>query len=168
MESATVEAPPIPRKPSCVLCKSRKVKCDRESPACGGCVKVRDPKSLVIQLGVECVPRENSKTRNRKKPNVELQRRLARCEELLQQFVAAEEREKSSEGTRTEPSPKSNTSTRIEDHDRSRDREMQALEKSLGKLVIDKGSVRFTDSTPWATVFDEVKALSTVTRQPNV
>lgn len=82
--------------------------------------------------------------------------------------MAAEKREKSSEGTRTEPSPKSDTGTKSEDQDRSRDREMQALENSLGKLVIDKGSVRFTDSTPWATVFDEVKALSTVTRQPNV
>ncbi|KAK1515831.1 uncharacterized protein CCOS01_13029 [Colletotrichum costaricense] len=152
MESIAAEAPPIPRKPSCVLCKSRKVKCDRESPACGGCVK----------LGAECVPRENSKTRNRKKPNVELQRRLARCEELLQQFVAAEKREKSSDGTRTEPSPKSDTSTKIEDQGRSRDREMQALENSLGKLVIDKGSVRFTDSTPWATVFDELQAMRAI------
>ncbi|KAI3548719.1 C6 zinc finger protein [Colletotrichum filicis] len=152
MESVAAEAPPIPRKPACVLCKSRKVKCGRESPACGGCVK----------LGAECVPRENSKTRNRKKPNVELQRRLARCEELLQQFVAAEKREKSSDGTRTEPSPKSDTSTKIEDQDRSRDREMQALENSLGKLVIDKGSVRFTDSTPWATVFDELQAMRAI------
>ncbi|KAK7456599.1 C6 zinc finger protein [Colletotrichum acutatum] len=153
MESATAEAPPVPRKPACVLCKSRKVKCDRESPACGGCVK----------LGAECVPRENSKTRNRKKPNVELQRRLARCEELLQQFVSAEKREKSSDGTRTEPSPKSDTSTKSESEDLwSRDREMQALENSLGKLVIDKGSVRFTDSTPWATVFDELQAIRAV------
>ncbi|KAK1621480.1 fungal-specific transcription factor domain-containing protein [Colletotrichum phormii] len=149
MESATAEAPPIPRKPACVLCKSRKVKCDRESPACGGCVK----------LGAECVPRENSKTRNRKKPNVELQRRLARCEELLQQFVAAEKREGSSDSTRTEPSPKSDTSTKSETQDRSRDQEMQAPENSLGKLVIDNGSVRFTDSTIWATVFDELQAM---------
>lgn len=68
-----------PRERSCVLCKQRKVKCDRKDP-CFNCHKAR----------VECVFRAPAPPRRRKKkdPEVDLVARLKRYEELLVNYGA--------------------------------------------------------------------------------
>lgn len=98
---------------------------------------------LWSQSGVECVQRTNAKTRNRKKPAAELQQKLALCERLLEQL--------SEVGL-----PQSATSSTPSSGNGRGERQTAPLEVSLGKLVIDKGSVRFTDNLLWATLFDEV------------
>jgi hypothetical protein len=62
-----------------------------------------------------------------------LQQRLARCEELLQEYATAKP-------------PSAVTETTNPDE----------TWKSLGKLIIDDSGVRFMDSFLWATVHDEV------------
>ncbi|KXH40506.1 hypothetical protein CSIM01_13881 [Colletotrichum simmondsii] len=126
----TPEPPQPPRRPACTLCKVRKVKCDRDSP-CMNCVK----------SGVDCIQRTNAKTRDRKKPTIELQRKLDLCERMIQQ-LSAMKRSPEVIGTRHSGGGEANE-------------EIQPLDASLGKLVIDEGSVRFTDNTLWAAIFDE-------------
>ncbi|UPK95977.1 hypothetical protein LCI18_006912 [Fusarium solani-melongenae] len=67
---------------SCFQCRTRKVKCDRLKPACSRCVR----------LGDECVfPNSRQKRLTKKKnPNVTLEARLARLEDMLKQVGQAD------------------------------------------------------------------------------
>lgn len=86
------------------------------------------------KAGVTCTPSTPAPARKRRRPNQDLQQRLARCEELLQEYATT----KPSDASNETPSP-------------------DEPWKSMGKLVIeDGGSVRFMDSFLWATVQDEV------------
>ncbi|RYP65547.1 hypothetical protein DL769_006293 [Monosporascus sp. CRB-8-3] len=69
-----------PRILACVLCQTRKVKCDRQSP-CSNCVKAK----------VSCVPSTPAPARKRRRPHQDLQQRLARCEELLSEYATAKQ-----------------------------------------------------------------------------
>ncbi|TDZ71767.1 Citrinin biosynthesis transcriptional activator ctnR [Colletotrichum trifolii] len=61
---------------ACVTCRSRKLKCDRVTPACGRCVKVKG----------ECVYPESRRKPAFKRRNVkELEERLAQVEDLLRE-----------------------------------------------------------------------------------
>ncbi|PTB78675.1 hypothetical protein M440DRAFT_1297637, partial [Trichoderma longibrachiatum ATCC 18648] len=62
---------------ACVLCQHRKIKCDRNSP-CSNCIKAN----------VTCTPSTPAPARKRRRPNQDLQERLARCEELLKQYAS--------------------------------------------------------------------------------
>ncbi|KAI0197368.1 fungal-specific transcription factor domain-containing protein [Xylaria flabelliformis] len=114
-----------PRVLACVLCQNRKIKCDRHSP-CSNCVKANVP----------CTPSTPAPPRKRRRPNQDLQQRLARCEELLSEY------------TSNPRSPSSNdTPSREEPW------------KPMGKLVIDDDGTKFTDSHLWATVHREISAM---------
>jgi hypothetical protein len=74
-DSASPAANKITRGHSCVLCQQRKVKCDKQKPTCGNCIKAR----------AECVPSAPTLPRRRKRKIVEtdLVARLRRYEQLL-------------------------------------------------------------------------------------
>ncbi|KAI0471129.1 fungal-specific transcription factor domain-containing protein [Xylariaceae sp. FL0804] len=111
---------------ACVLCQSRKIKCDRNSP-CANCVKAN----------VSCVPSTPAPARKRRRPNQDLQQRLARCEELLSEYATAKP-----EGQANEP------------------RSIGESWKPTGKLVVDDGGdVKFMDSYLWANITDELSAM---------
>ncbi|KAI0024400.1 fungal-specific transcription factor domain-containing protein [Xylariomycetidae sp. FL0641] len=117
--------PKPPRVLACVLCQNRKIKCDRNSP-CSNCVK----------SNVTCTPSTPAPARKRRRPNQDLQQRLARCEELLSQYANAKPDASASDS----PSP-------------------DEPWKPLGKLVVDDGGVKFMDSFLWANIHDELSAM---------
>ncbi|KAI0120213.1 fungal-specific transcription factor domain-containing protein [Nemania sp. FL0031] len=113
-----------PRILACVLCQNRKIKCDRHSP-CSNCVKAN----------VTCTPSTPAPPRKRRRPNQDLQQRLARCEELLSEYT-------------TNPrTPPNDTPSQDEPW------------KPIGKLLIDDDGTKFTDSHLWATVHSEISAM---------
>ncbi|KAI3323300.1 hypothetical protein HD806DRAFT_498754 [Xylariaceae sp. AK1471] len=116
-----------PRILACVLCQNRKIKCDRNSP-CSNCVKANVP----------CTPSTPAPPRKRRRPNQDLQQRLARCEELLSEYT-------------TNPRTPSNEPP-------SRDEHYESW-KPKGKLVIDDDGTKFTDSHLWAAVHHELAAM---------
>ncbi|KAI0129379.1 fungal-specific transcription factor domain-containing protein [Hypoxylon sp. NC0597] len=115
-----------PRVLACVLCQNRKIKCDRKTP-CSNCIKAN----------VACTPSTPAPARKRRRPNQDLQQRLARCEELLSEYATAK------------PAAPSSTGSPNQDD----------TWKPLGKLVIDDGSVRFIDSFLWASIHSELSAM---------
>ncbi|PHH62631.1 hypothetical protein CDD81_6865 [Ophiocordyceps australis] len=142
---------------ACVLCQQRKIKCDRSFP-CANCLKAN----------VTCTPSTPAPARKRRRPNQDLQERLARCEELLKQYASnsvplpapgqvttpTHMRAPSTPGfgdTRTESSP---------------DTPMSADGQPRGKLackVVDDGSgARFMDSYIWASVYEELQAMRNI------
>ncbi|KAI0424388.1 c6 zinc finger domain-containing protein [Xylaria sp. FL1042] len=67
-----------------MLCQRRKTKCDRNSP-CANCTKVGDTRCS--RRPPPCVAKRRPR---RPRPNQELQGRLARCEELLEEYATAD------------------------------------------------------------------------------
>ncbi|KAI0398287.1 fungal-specific transcription factor domain-containing protein [Xylariaceae sp. FL0594] len=116
----------VPRVLACVLCQSRKIKCDRNSP-CSNCIKANVP----------CTPSTPAPPRKRRRPNQDLQQRLARCEELLSEYTS---------NPRT-PSSSTDTVSRDESW------------KPMGKLVVDLEGTKFTDSHLWVSVHHEISAI---------
>ncbi|KAL0933592.1 fungal specific transcription factor domain-containing protein [Colletotrichum truncatum] len=123
---------------ACVLCQRRKVKCDRKYP-CSNCIKSK----------ATCSPSIPAPVRKRRRPNAELQARLARCEELLAKYAAASK--EPLDHTSTVPPTQSANIPHYENH--------QMNWKPAGKLVVEDGSVRFMDNFLWATVYEELRQM---------
>ncbi|KAI0201089.1 fungal-specific transcription factor domain-containing protein [Astrocystis sublimbata] len=117
----------MPRVLACVLCQNRKIKCDRNSP-CSNCLRANVP----------CTPSTPAPPRKRRRPNQDLQQRLARCEELLSEYTTSQQ------PPSTEPS------------------QSQSNWRAQGKLVIDDDGTKFTDSHLWATVHHEISAMQQI------
>ncbi|KAH8200746.1 hypothetical protein TruAng_005063 [Truncatella angustata] len=100
------------------------------------------PCSNCLKAGVTCTPSTPAPARKRRRPNQDLQQRLARCEELLQEYATAKPSSTSPESGKPEESW-----------------------KTMGKLVVDDSGVRFMDSFLWATVHDEVRAMREIIDQ---
>ncbi|KAI1758557.1 fungal-specific transcription factor domain-containing protein [Hypoxylon sp. FL1150] len=115
-----------PRILACVLCQNRKIKCDRKTP-CSNCIKAN----------VTCTPSTPAPARKRRRPNQDLQQRLARCEELLSEYATAR------------PAPPSSAGSPSQDDNW----------KPLGKLIVDDGGVKFIDSFLWANIHSELSAM---------
>ncbi|KAL7625626.1 hypothetical protein AAE478_004846 [Parahypoxylon ruwenzoriense] len=115
-----------PRVLACVLCQNRKIKCDRKTP-CSNCIKAN----------ITCTPSTPAPARKRRRPNQDLQQRLARCEELLSEYATAK------------PSAPSSTESPSQDD----------TWKPLGKLIVDDGGVKFIDSFLWASIHNELSAM---------
>ena len=98
-----------------------------------------------MQANVKCTPSTPAPARKRRRPNQDLQQRLARCEELLSEYAAKKPEEPSSEGEDT-----------------------RQPWRPTGQLIIDDGGgVKFMDSYLCATIHDEVSvALLTETPRP--
>ncbi|KAI0157853.1 fungal-specific transcription factor domain-containing protein [Xylariaceae sp. FL1272] len=121
-----------PRVLACVLCQSKKVRCDRNTP-CSNCNLLIFPS----KANVQCTPSTPAPPRKRRRPNQDLQQRLARCEELLSEYTTHDRTPTSSHDTP------------------SRDE----LWKPFGKLIVDGENVKFTDSHLWADVHRELSAM---------
>ncbi|EWG46089.1 hypothetical protein FVEG_06682 [Fusarium verticillioides 7600] len=132
-----------PRVLACVLCQHRKIKCDRNTP-CSNCIKAN----------VTCTPSTPAPARKRRRPNQDLQERLARCEQLLKQYADGSVPSPSAVGH----SPAANgavdtypaTPTNVDG---------QSKWKPTGKMVKEEGGVRFMDSYLWANIHDELQAM---------
>ncbi|KAH6626561.1 fungal-specific transcription factor domain-containing protein [Chaetomium sp. MPI-SDFR-AT-0129] len=125
-------APDHLRKPvrilACVLCQNRKIKCDRRFP-CSNCTK----------SGTKCVPSTPAPARKRRRPNQDLQERLARCEEMIRMSIAEKEADKQRVGQ-----PPSGE-------------EQQWL--PTGKLFNEDGNVRFIDSPVLGVIYDQLRTM---------
>ncbi|KAI1498481.1 fungal-specific transcription factor domain-containing protein [Biscogniauxia marginata] len=123
MSSASSGKPP--RVLACVLCQNRKIRCDRNSP-CSNCIKAN----------VACTPSTPAPARKRRRPNQDLQQRLARCEELLSEYATAK------------PESPSNDSSNLNE-----------TWQPQGKLVVDGDGIKFMDSFLLANIHDELSAM---------
>ncbi|KAF4837906.1 Aurofusarin cluster transcription factor aurR2 [Colletotrichum tropicale] len=141
-----------PRVLACVLCQHRKIKCDRNTP-CSNCIKAN----------VTCTPSTPAPARKRRRPNQDLQERLARCEALLKQYAttgsttppAGPPTVSSILSPSTQPTPSSTAVSIIDDIGSPATSQW----KPAGKVVVEDGSVRFMDSYLWATVHDQLTAM---------
>ncbi|EFX04460.1 c6 zinc finger domain containing protein [Grosmannia clavigera kw1407] len=120
---------------ACVLCQHRKIKCDRSFP-CANCVKAN----------VTCTPSTPAPARKRRRPNQDLQERLARCEELLKAYATEK--------------PGGDASF-LNGHGCQLFGEESSLKwKPPGKLIVeDDGGVRFVDSFMLGAIHDELRAM---------
>ncbi|KAK1624117.1 C6 zinc finger protein [Colletotrichum phormii] len=133
-----------PRPLACMLCQRRKVKCDRKYP-CVNCVKSK----------TTCSPSIPAPVRKRRRPNAELQARLARCEELLARYAASSNGPL--EDSSTIAPPQSFSIPQYENH--------EINWKPAGKLVTEDGAVRFTDNFLWTTVYEELRGMRQLVEQ---
>ncbi|KPM37971.1 hypothetical protein AK830_g8608 [Neonectria ditissima] len=146
--SRTPESVKAPRSLACVWCQQRKIKCDRSMP-CSNCLKAN----------IVCTPSTPAPARPRRRPREDLQGRLARCEELLKQYadgstppsipqpqIAAESDSQSDQLMATPPNGLE-PSWRI---------------NSTAKMVEHNGQMRFTDSSLWADVYEQLHAMKNI------
>lgn len=109
-----------------------------------GFQRVIDP--TLVQANVTCTPSTPAPARKRRRPNQDLQERLARCEELLKEYATAKP---DSPPPAKPPSPKpADRVPELEDP--------LPKWKPAGKLIEEDGGVRFMDSYLLTTVYDEV------------
>jgi len=158
---------------ACVLCQHRKIKCDRNFP-CANCTKAN----------VKCTPSTPAPARKRRRPNQDLQERLARCEELLDQYTEHGTKKEDSAETGdnptsffTVPGTSSNVrarglNTNVEargdwattsgsgGHGPDAGAQTRHVYRELGqtgRLVKEDGGTRFMDSVILGTIYDEVR-----------
>ncbi|KLU91088.1 hypothetical protein MAPG_09611 [Magnaporthiopsis poae ATCC 64411] len=133
-----------PRILACVLCQHRKIKCDRSFP-CANCLKAN----------VQCTPSTPAPPRKRRRPNQDLQERLARCEELLREYASEGKSEDS-------PSTPTHSSTSPQHTPKPSEEPMLNWHKH-GKLIKQEGgTTRFIDSYVVSTIYDELRAMRTI------
>jgi hypothetical protein len=133
-----------PRVLACVLCQHRKIKCDRSTP-CSNCLKA----------GVTCTPSTPAPARKRRRPNQDLQERLARCEELLKQYATG-----SAPATPVAQTSSSNGFSAGTPASTLGSGSSSAKWFPAGTVVTEDGGVRFMDSYLWASVYDEVSSFA--------
>lgn len=126
-----------------MLCQHRKIKCDRNFP-CANCVKAN----------VTCTPSTPAPARKRRRPNQDLQERLARCEELLKEYASAKP---------PSPSPANSPSPKRAKLDRPPKFTDPAAKWKpagpAGQLVEEDGGLRFMESRVLGTVYDELRSM---------
>ncbi|KAI1478015.1 putative C6 transcription factor [Daldinia eschscholtzii] len=130
---------------SCVICRQRKVKCDRRNP-CSNCVKAEKPCNFVAPV--------RGKRKRTKPPKESLHARLKRFEELLKSY-----------GAKLEPSDEVDDSdlesVSHPDDEMARSRSLShsepffKSEEDKPKLITKEGTSRYFDITPWASIGDE-------------
>lgn len=97
-----------------------------------------------------CTPSVPAPPRKRRRPNQDLQERLARCEELLKEYATSATKPTPSPTPYSSPSPSTTTQPASPE---------QYLKGSTPRLVQDKGNVRFTDSPVWSHIYDELQSM---------
>jgi hypothetical protein len=93
---------------------------------------------------VRCTPSTPAPARKRRRPNQDLQERLARCEELLKEYATTDKPE-----IQAVPQP---VHTPMFDDNYMR-------WQPAGKLVKEDGGIRFMDNFLFGTIYDEVRCL---------
>ncbi|KAI2780339.1 putative C6 transcription factor [Daldinia loculata] len=130
---------------SCVICRQRKVKCDRRNP-CSNCVKAEKQCSFVAPV--------RGKRKRTKPPKESLHAKLKRLEELLKSYGAKTELSDDLDDSDSE-------SMSHPDDEIARSRSPShsdpffKLEESNPKLITKEGTSRYFDITPWATIGEE-------------
>ncbi|KAK0383752.1 hypothetical protein NLU13_9663 [Sarocladium strictum] len=151
---------------ACVLCQHRKIKCDRNTP-CSNCIKAN----------VTCTPSTPAPARKRRRPNQDLQERLARCEDLLKQYAGtgpppgtavsrlADPLTPSTMEIANDPPSKANSSP----DDDSPSQWKSPRMASAGRIVKEDAGDRFMDSYVWATVMENLQAMRDIvdTEEPD-
>ncbi|KAL7934132.1 fungal-specific transcription factor domain-containing protein [Trichoderma chlorosporum] len=151
-----------PRILACVLCQHRKIKCDRNSP-CSNCIKAN----------VTCTPSTPAPARKRRRPNQDLQERLARCEELLKQYASGSVPITAPSAPLAPPAPPaqrplpplpatpSNPNLPTPDVPVATPASVDSTQsRNPGSLMVkEDGNVRFMDSYIWASVYDELQKM---------
>jgi hypothetical protein len=182
--ASTVLAHRQPRILACVLCQNRKIKCDRNMP-CSNCVKVRMPRvcrceswvncplpcpfifSSVShswpQANVTCTPSTPAPPRKRRRPNQDLQERLARCEQLLKHYAGGSV-PTSVSGPSVSASTPTSSIAYTDASGRSPSNNEPLEMHPAGKMIPQEGGARFFDSQMWTSFYDEVSYSS---RPPN-
>ncbi|XWX01624.1 hypothetical protein V2A60_009652 [Cordyceps javanica] len=154
---SAVPPPPLPphahkspRVLACVLCQHRKIKCDRNTP-CSNCLKA----------GVTCTPSTPAPARKRRRPNQDLQERLARCEELLKQYATAGSPPSTTSNPPSVSAPPTVTPTKKEvvDTPNSISTDSQSTVQPRFKIIQEAGVSRFMDSRIWGTIVEELQAM---------
>ncbi|KAF4120662.1 Fungal trans [Geosmithia morbida] len=162
---------------ACVLCQHRKIKCDRNTP-CSNCLKAN----------VTCTPSTPAPARKRRRPNQDLQERLARCEALLKQYAGGAPLTASSTGPSSAqgygsgptPSPAQTPMTAhtpgpspAEPHTHWLDSKCRVYDAfspgsclaepmgkpPAGKMIESEGGARFVDNRLWTSFYDELQAM---------
>jgi len=94
---------------------------------------------------VKCTPSTPAPARKRRRPNQDLQERLARCEELLKEYATEKPEDAAATPPRREQAP-------LYD-------DRKPKWRPAGKLVEEDGGVRFIDNFLLGTVYDELRAM---------
>ncbi|KAI1468562.1 putative C6 transcription factor [Daldinia caldariorum] len=132
---------------SCVICRQRKVKCDRRNP-CSNCVKAEKPCDYVAPV--------RGKRKRTKPPKESLHAKLKRLQELLKSYGAKlepsdEVDDSDSESTVSHPNDDEMVRSRSPSHSDP----IFKSQESKPKLITKEGTSRYFDITPWATIGDE-------------
>ncbi|KAK5654788.1 hypothetical protein OQA88_6824 [Cercophora sp. LCS_1] len=104
------------------------------------------PPRILACANVKCTPSTPAPARKRRRPNQDLQERLARCEELLKEY-ATEKPEGQTPSTPSRP-------PQVPLYDKPTPDWQPA-----GKLVQEGGGVRFMDNYLVGTIYDELRAM---------
>lgn len=101
------------------------------------------------QANVSCTPSSPAPSRKRRRPNQDLQERLARCEQLLQRY----------DENSMPIQPSTPAATFLNDNDEASPAASESYEKPTGpgRMVPQDGGPRFMDRQLWTSFYDEVK-----------
>lgn len=113
--------------------------------------------SLTSQANVTCTPSTPAPARKRRRPNQDLQERLARCEVLLKQYAGGTAPDLTAQSPLTPSTTNGSQSDNSVFTPTSGDIYMKW--KPTGKMIKEEGGVRFMDSYLWASVYDELQAM---------
>ncbi|KAF7544306.1 hypothetical protein G7Z17_g10061 [Cylindrodendrum hubeiense] len=133
---------------ACVLCQHRKIKCDRNTP-CSNCLKAN----------VTCTPSIPAPARKRRRPNQDLQERLARCEELLKQYADGSVPSPTVQSAQIPSRERDGSQSDVSVTTPTGSESQPPKWKPPGKMVKDDGGVRFMDSYLWASIHEELQAM---------
>jgi hypothetical protein len=166
--SSPKAAGPRPNPRSCVTCRRRKVKCDKNQP-CSNCVRAK----------IDCIfPGPGRAPRKSRKPqDTELLDRLRRLEGVVsglnaqveehEQEAAERERQHSASDVqcpyangRTNPNTERTASVAV-------DTSVEGLENRFGRLVVEKGRSRYINNSFWASLNNEVEDLKSILLDPS-
>ncbi|KAI8958637.1 putative C6 transcription factor [Daldinia sp. FL1419] len=132
---------------SCIICRQRKVKCDRRHP-CSNCVKAEKQCNFVAPV--------RGKRKRTKPPKESLHAKLKRFEELLKSYGAKLEPPDDFDDSDSESISHPDVEDEIvRSRSPSHSDPFFKLEESEPKLITKEGTSRYFDITPWATIGDE-------------
>ena len=121
------------------------------------------------QAGVTCTPSIPAPARKRRRPNQDLQERLARCEQLLKQYAggAVPNPGEVQAATSAFSSPTSASASKADLFDASPTATDHIERHPTGKMVQQDGNSRFMDSQLWTKFYDEVGVQPMELNQPS-
>lgn len=117
------------------------------------------PLTKFLQANATCTPSTPAPARKRRRPNQDLQERLARCEELLKQYAGGSvpsqaDLQAAAPSVASVTTPASTFKAETSDYSPTFDDFPDR--RHPGKVIHQDGGVRFIDSQLWSTFYDEV------------